>query len=138
MNNYCFENFNVGEQAEFETEITAEKMEYFLNISGDVNPLHTNEAYAVEKGFCSRVVYGMLTASMYSTLAGVYLPGEKCILKSVETYFQNPAYVGDVLKVSGRVKDKDDRFKQATIKAKIVNQHGKIISKANILVGFYE
>jgi 3-hydroxybutyryl-CoA dehydratase len=80
----------------------------------------------------------MLTASLYSTLAGMYLPGEKCILKSVEAYFKNPVYVGDTLKVSGIVKEKDDRFRQATVKAKIINQNGKTVSKATILVGFYE
>jgi 3-hydroxybutyryl-CoA dehydratase len=80
----------------------------------------------------------MLTASLYSTLAGMYLPGEKCILKSVETYFQNPVYVGDILNVSGVVKEKDERFQQVTVKAKITNQNGKTVSKATILVGFYE
>ncbi len=138
MNHFCYENFDVGEKASFEITITTDKMNHFLEICGDVNPLHMNDAYAREKGFQSRVVYGMLTASMYSTLAGVYLPGEKCILKSVEILFQYPVYIGDMLTVAGTVKEKDDRFMQAIIKAKITNQNGKTVSKAKILVGFYE
>lgn len=138
MNAYTFVSFDIGTTESFEVVITADKMEHFLAISGDENPMHMSDEYAKEKGFESRLVYGMLTASMYSTLAGMYLPGENCILKSVETYFQNPVYIGDVLQVRGIVKEKDERFQQAKVKAKIVNQNGKTVSKADILVGFYE
>lgn len=138
MNSFTFDSFQIGEHATFTETITNEKMLQFLSICGDRNPMHMDDEYARSKGYNSRLVYGMLTASMYSTLAGMYLPGEKCILKSVETFFQNPVYVGDVITVSGRVVEKDDRFLQATVKAKIVNQDGKTVSKANILVGFYE
>lgn len=138
MNTFYFSNFEIGLESSFKTEITLDKMNHFFAVCGDENPMHMSDEYAQNKGFKSRLVYGMLTASLYSTLAGVYLPGEKCILKSVETYFQNPVYIGDILTVAGVVKEKDDRFQQATVKAKITNQNGKTVSKANILVGFYE
>ena len=138
MNKYVFNDFEVGLEASFEVTITPDKMEHFFAICGDKNPMHMDDAYAIKRGFDSKLVYGMLTASMYSTLVGMYLPGEKCILKSVETYFQNPVYVGDRLTIVGIVKEKDDRFQQATVKAKIKNQKGKTVSKATILVGFYE
>jgi 3-hydroxybutyryl-CoA dehydratase len=138
MNTYDFDHFEIGTKGSFQSEITKDKMNCFLKISGDENPMHMSDSYAQEKGFRARLVYGMLTASLYSTLAGMYLPGEKCILKSVETYFQNPVYVGDILNVSGVVKEKDERFQQVTVKAKITNQNGKTVSKATILVGFYE
>lgn len=136
MNKYDFDDFGIGLRADFESTITADKMEHFLSICGDENPMHMTDEYAQRCGFQGRLVYGMLTASLYSTLAGMYLPGEKCILKAVDTYFQSPVYVGDTLKVVGVVKEKDERFRQATIKAKIMNQEKKMVSKATILVGF--
>lgn len=138
MNNFCFNNFEIGLQASFKIKITLDKMNHFFAVCGDENPLHMRDEYAQNKGFKSRLVYGMLTASFYSTLVGMYLPGEKCILKSIDTYFQNPVYVDDTLTVVGNVVSKDDRFQQATIRAKITNQNGKTVSKSNILVGFYE
>lgn len=138
MNTYNFESLDIGIKSSFQMEITLDKMEHFLAVCGDENPVHMSDEYAVSKGFKSRLVYGMLTASLYSTLVGMYLPGEKCILKSVETYFQNPVYIGDVLTVAGTVKGKDERFQQAEVKAKIINQDGKTVSRASILVGFYE
>ena len=138
MNTYIFETFDIGLSESFEVQITEEMIHQFRLLSGDENPMHIDKQYAQEHGYESKLVYGMLTASFYSKLAGMYLPGQYCILKSVESFFERPVYVGDTLKITGKVKEKDDRFFQATVKAKITNQDGKTVSKANILVGFYE
>ncbi len=138
MNEYIFDTFEVGLSYSFDVIVSEEMMSYFLAISGDENPMHIDQVYAQNHGYESRLVYGMLTSSFYSRLAGMYMPGKYCILKSVECFFERPVYVGDKLTVSGRVKEKDERFQQALVKAKIVNQIGKTVSKANVLVGFYE
>ena len=70
MNHFSYDDITVGQTAEFSREITAEMMERFRELSGDENPLHKDEAYAKEKGFPGRVVYGMLTSSLYSCLGG--------------------------------------------------------------------
>lgn len=138
MNEYKFDTFGLGFQESFKVEITEKMLRQFREISGDENPVHVDEAYAKAHGFDAELVYGMLTSSFYSKLAGVYLSGRYCILKSIETFFVRPVYVGNILKIAGKVKDKDERFQQATVKAKITNQDGKTVSRANILVGFYE
>lgn len=138
MNTYKFDSFEIGIENSFEVTITEKMLDKFREISGDENPMHLDSIYAKKHGYESRLVYGMLTASFYSKLAGMYLPGRFCILKSVETFFDKPVYIGDTLKITGKVREKDDRFQQALVKAKISNQNGKTVSKANIIVGFYE
>ncbi len=138
MNEYSFETFHIGILETFSVKITEMMMKQFYEICRDGNPMHMDEKYAIMHGYKSKLVYGMLTSSFYSRLAGIYLPGKYCILKSVEIFFQRPVYVGDELSITGRVKDKDERFRQALVKAKISNQEGKTVSKANIMVGFYE
>ena len=59
--------------------VTPEMMDAFRAITGDVSPIHIDADYARGRGFPGRVVYGMLGASFFSTLAGVYLPGEHCL-----------------------------------------------------------
>ncbi|MBQ7615496.1 MAG: dehydratase [Butyrivibrio sp.] len=142
MNEYRFEDLISKEEnkenptsAEFEVTVTKEMMEKFLEITGDVNPLHNEKDYAVSKGFSDRVVYGMLTSSFYSTLAGVYLPGKYCILHSVDSAFRFPVFIGDTLKVSGYVKQKFETTRTMEIAAQIVNQNGKKVGKAKILAG---
>ena len=83
----------------------------------------------------SCVVYGMLTASFLSTLAGVYMPGKWCLLQGVETSFVKPVFRGDVLTIRGKVGEKHDAFKQIEIKARIVNQEGKCVCRAKVKAG---
>lgn len=130
------ENKTEYTKAEFSVTVTTEMMQKFYEISGDDNPLHMDEEFARDKGFDSRVVYGMLTASFYSRLAGVYLPGKFCLLHSVESSFKNPVFIGDTLTVSGFVKEKHEATRTIDIAATIINQNGKKVSKAKILAGF--
>ena len=135
MNRFAYDDLTVGQTAEFSREITAEMMESFCRISGDTNPLHNDAQFAKSKGYDSVVVYGMLTASLYSCLAGVYLPGCNCLLHSVHSDFLKPVFVGDVLTVSGRVSEKVDTFRQLIIRAVIRNQDGVKVSRARIEAG---
>ena len=110
-------------------------MEAFRRLSGDENPLHNDVDFAVERGFSGRVVYGMLTASLYSALAGVYLPGKRCLLQSVYTDFLHPVFIGETLTVTGKIVEKHDSVRQVIIKATIQNTEGKRVSRAKIEAG---
>ena len=136
MNDYSYESLEVGHEEHFQRVVTAEMLDDFCRASGDVNPLHCDEQYAVGLGFAGRVAYGMLTASLYSTLAGVWLPGKHCLLHSVDSSFRKPVFIGDTLTVSGVVDEKNDDFRIITVKATVTNQKGEKVSKAKIQLGF--
>lgn len=138
MNIYFFEDISIGLVHEFTVKIDEEKQNLFYDLSGDVNPLHCSEEHAINCGFKGRVVYGMLTASFYSTLVGVYLPGERCLLHEVNTKFIKPVYVNDTLDIKGQVVEKNDTFKLLVIKAEIRNQHDECVARAKIKVGVLE
>ena len=135
MNSYKFKNIKIGLEESFIIKIDSEKLDKFLEISGDINPLHTDSEYSRSKGFLDRVVYGMLTSSFYSTLVGVYLPGKYCILQGIDIQFSKPVYIDDTLKISGKVSYINEAYKQIEIKAVITNKDNKKVSKATIKVG---
>ena len=135
MNEYKFLDIVLGLEESFEVKIDVSKMDKFLDISNDINPLHIDNNYAKEKGFSSRVVYGLLTSSFYSTLVGVYLPGKYGILQGVDIQFSKPVYIGDTLKISGKVIYINIAYKQIEIKAFITNQNNEKVSKATIKTG---
>lgn len=135
MNHYRFEDIYVGLKEEFQVTVTPEMLEQFCRITGDINPLHTQEPFAKEKGYETRVAYGMLTASFLSTLAGVYLPGERSLIHSVESKFTKPVYTGDVLTVSGQVTECNEMFSVFTMKTTIVNQKGEKVLRGKMQVG---
>ena len=135
MNEYKFSDIEIGLEESFEVKIDASKMDKFLDISNDINPLHVDSNYAKKKGFPGRVVYGLLTSSFYSTLVGVHLPGKHCILQGIDIQFSKPVYIGDTLKISGKVSYINESYKQIEIRASITNQNNEKISKATIKTG---
>lgn len=135
MNHYTISQLEIGQKETFTVCISEEMQEAFMKLTGDVNPMHMEDAYAREKGFEGRLVYGMLTASFYSTLVGVYLPGEKCLFQECDVSWRKPVYIGDELIITGEVKEKDERWQRVTIKAHMVNQNGEKVSKATLVVG---
>lgn len=136
MNNYNFEDLSVGMSESFEVNITEDMLSKFKDITGDINPLHNDESFAVSKGHPGKVAYGMLTASFLSTLAGVYIPGEKSLIQQVETKFSNPVYIGDTLTVKGEISELIESVQRLELKVTITNQNGKKVlrGKMQILV----
>ena len=138
MNSYRLSDLGLGMEERFCVAVTEDMLQKFLEISGDTNPLHTDAEFACGKGYPDKAVYGMLTASFYSTLAGVYLPGKHCLLWEVNTKFTAPVFVGDKLEISGEITEVNVQFGFIKIKARIKNQRGKTVSRANITAGVTE
>lgn len=135
MNTYTYEQIEVGQKESFKVTVTEADMDKFREITGDINPLHKDEDYAKEHGHRDRVVFGMLTASYLSTLAGVYLPGERSLIHSVKTKFSGAVYPGDELTVEGTVTEKNDTFELIILKVVIRNQSGEKVCKAEMQIG---
>jgi len=135
MNQYNYNEIEIGQKESFSVTVTKENQDAFRLITGDSNPLHGDGVYAVKMGYEGCVVFGMLTASYYSTLAGVYLPGKYSLLHHVNSKFIKPVYIGDTLTISGCVTDKNDTFQIITVKATISNQYGVKVSKAEMQIG---
>lgn len=135
MNAFTLANLQVGQTESFTTTVTEEKMAQFYAITGDNSPIHMDDAAAKKRGHKGRVVYGMLGASLFSTLAGVYLPGATCLLHSVEAKFIKPVYIGDTLTVTGKVHEINETFGTITIKGVITNQNGEKVTRGLIQAG---
>ena len=135
MNHYTMADMTPGRTEEFTVTVTAEMMDAFCALTGDTSPIHIDEGYARERGYPGRVVYGMLGASFFSPLAGVYLPGEHCLLHGVECKFAKPVFIGDTLTVRGTVVRVSEIGNEAEIKAVITNQNGQRVTRGIIKAG---
>ena len=134
-NSYTFDEMTEGRTEQFTVTVTPEMMEHFYAITGDCSPIHMDAEYAAGRGYPGRVVYGMLGASMVSTLAGVYLPGEHCLLHQVDSKFAKPIFIGDTLTVSGKVTERSEAFREVTVKFTITNQDGKKVTRGTYKAG---
>lgn len=138
MNEYTLSEIETGMQVSFTKRITKETEDAFRELSGDDNPLHRDDEFAREISggkMKSHAAFGMLTASLYSTLAGMYLPGKYSLIHSFdELSFLKPVFVPDELTVTGEVTDKIEDLGLILVKASIRNGENKLVSRAKMKV----
>ena len=130
MNNpleYSFDEIEIGLKHNFEVIIDKKLEENFAKITGDFNPLHMDEQYAKETKFGKRVCHGMLLASFFSRLVGMYLPGKNALYFSQTLNFIKPCFIDDEITVQGEVLDKSESIKIITLKTTIKNQYQKLL-----------
>ena len=92
------------------------EIESFTKTSEDRNPIHLNDEAGKASIFKSRVVHGMLSASLFSALLGEYLPGHGAIYLSQTLQFTKPVYPGDKVVASVTVININNNKKQVTLK----------------------
>lgn len=135
LKEYIYEDIDIGTECRFEVNMSFDKMQKFLEITGDENPLHVDGEFAKLRGYKGQVVYGMLTASLMSTVAGMYLPGKNSLIHSIEGKFVKPVFVNEDIEVIGRVKSKDDLFKVLDIAVVCLNSNKEKVFKGKMKVG---
>lgn len=94
---YYLEDLSVGMEAIFAKTITEADVLMFAAVSGDTNPLHLNAEFAEKTRFQQRIVHGMLTTSLWSTLVGTRLPGPGSAYMGQEINFLKPVHIGDTV-----------------------------------------
>ena len=124
---YSFDDITIGTKKKFNVTITEEVVNDFAKLSGDYNPLHMNKEFAASTSFKKRVVHGMLLASFFSRIDGMYLPGKHALYFSQSLNFVNPCFVGEKITVEGEVIDKSIAAKIIKLKTRVTNEQGKVL-----------
>ncbi|MEM7469455.1 MAG: MaoC family dehydratase [Pseudomonadota bacterium] len=94
---YYIDEISVGMQATFAKTLTDADLSAFASASGDTNPLHLNEEFAERTRFNGRIVHGMLTTSLWSTIVGTQLPGPGSAYMGQSIRFLKPVQVGETV-----------------------------------------
>ena len=129
-----YNDIKIGTVYSFTHTISEAHVKTFAELSGDFNPLHVNEEFGVKSKFGKNVVHGMLTASLFSRLVGMYCPGEKCFYLSQSMQFKKPLFFGEMVEVKGTVLGKVNALKMIKILTEIYRGTDLIISgEANTL-----
>jgi len=97
LHGYWFEELKPGMSASFAKTVTEADIQAFAGLSGDFNPVHVNEEFAVTTMFKGRIAHGMLSAAFISTVFGMKLPGPGCIYVSRALKFKAPVRIGDTV-----------------------------------------
>jgi len=92
---YYLEDLKVGMKAQTRAVITEEMINTFAEITGDLNPIHVDDAAAKAAGFDGRIAHGALSASFVSAVLGNDLPGPGAVFVELNLRFRKPAFIGD-------------------------------------------
>lgn len=122
-----FDELRMGQRASLTKTVTEKDLEHFIAITGDTNPLHVDESFANQTFFGQRIVHGMLSVSLFSTLVGLHIPGIGAIYKSQTLEFKLPVHIGDTLCAWFEIVSVNKQSEDVVIKSWIENQRGEIV-----------
>ncbi|EAR61237.1 MaoC family dehydratase [Neptuniibacter caesariensis] len=122
LHGYYLEDLEIGMSDSFAKTITDADVCLFAGVSGDTNPVHINDDYAKTTQFEKRIVHGMFSAALISTVAGTKLPGPGAIYIDQQIKFRAPVFIGDTAKATVTVEEIDQR-------------RGRVKCKTDVTVG---
>lgn len=137
MKSMYFEDFKVGMKWKSpKRTITEADIVNFAGVSGDFNPLHTDEEFAKNTIFKKRIAHGALTFAIITGL----LDKLGFIRESIIAFygvdklrFTKPVYPGDTIMVIIEVVDKSEKKGNGiiTLHNEAVNQRGEMVLVCN-------
>ncbi len=129
MSGFSIDDIYVGQTARFSKTVTESDIYTFAGVTGDFNPIHVNKEYAAKTRFGERIAHGMLTASFFSTVLGMMLPGAGAIYLSQNSKFLLPVKIGDTITAQGVVTEINKEKKIFTVETTAFNQRNEVVIK---------
>lgn len=122
-----FEDFRVGDRADFSKTIEAHDVEQFAALTGDFHPLHLDEAHARRTRYGQCVAHGMLVASLLSTANALLLGRSGAISVEQTLRFLRPVFIGDRITATSEVVEIYPETRRLRCRTTCVNQRGEVV-----------
>ncbi|MEO1312605.1 MAG: bifunctional enoyl-CoA hydratase/phosphate acetyltransferase [Pseudomonadota bacterium] len=127
IENRPFDEINVGDFAELVRTLTAQDIDAFAVVSGDVNPAHVDAEFAQGDIFHKVIAHGMWGGALISNVLGTQLPGPGTIYLEQSLKFLKPVGIGDTVTVRVTVTEKLTDKKRLTLECLCTNGDGKAV-----------
>jgi len=105
--------------------VTLEGIRRYAAVSGDLNPLHMDDAFAKKTAVGGIVAHGMLTLAYVSEMMTGLFGDDWLTGGSLDIRFKNPARPGDELTLGGEISGTVQRKNATTVDCDVYchNQH---------------
>ncbi len=87
----------------------------FSEVTGDVNPIHLDAAYAMRSVFGERIAHGMISAGYISAIFGTRFPGPGSIYLSQSLKFKAPVRIGDSVETTVTITELNKKRGRVTL-----------------------
>lgn len=125
------DHFESGRRTMTETDIVQ-----FSGLSGDTNPLHTDEVFAQTTQFGRRIAHGMLILSVATGLVNqlALFEGTTLAVLDISARWLRPTYPGDTLSMDVTVAEKKESQKTdrgvVTVLVRALNQQDEMVMES--------
>lgn len=127
-----YEDYKVGDSAEFTKTITEKDVMAFAEVTGDFNPIHVNPEFAKTQMFGKQVAHGALSSGLISAVLGTKLFGPGILYGGQTVKFVKPVFFGDTLTAIATVKDmftkKEGKLKFIICDTTVKNQNEEVVT----------
>ena len=95
----------IGEELRgFRRTVSQNRVTAYANASGDHNPIHLDESFAINTRFGQRIAHGMLSLAFVWEMMSINYPNTWHDGGTVKTRFTSPVVPGEDVSVNGSVK----------------------------------
>ena len=119
-------NLKVGDSFSTVREVTDELIRAFAEVSGDHNPIHLDEEFAVRTRFGKRIAHGMLSGAFISAVLGNEFSERRIVYMSQTMRFVAPVFIGDTITTSATVKHIREDKGIVTLETACTKQDGTV------------
>lgn len=133
-----YKDLFVGQSASISRRFTTEDVVTFSDMCMDKNPVHLDKDFAKNSFFGDRIVYGYLTASLFSGVIGSILPGTGSIYLNQNMNFRKPVYHGELITATCTIVNLREDKPILTMETVCKNEKGEVVVDGTALIKLYE
>lgn len=119
-------SFQEGDGFKWERHISADDVQRFAGIVGDLNPVHLDAEFAGNSFFKKRIVHGAFLAGLISKVLGMDFPGMGTVYISQNSIFKRPVYVDTTVLVEVKVTQVIEEKRRLVLDTNILNSNGEV------------
>ena len=127
VNAVKFSELKVGDRGEITKVILEEDVKKFIEICGDINPIHVDDEFTKETPLKTKIVHGILTSSLISTVVGTKIPGPGSVWLDQNLRFLLPVRINDKITAISEILAKIEEKQQVIVRTTCKNQRGEIV-----------
>jgi 3-hydroxybutyryl-CoA dehydratase len=123
-----------GDKTSRTKTISDDVIRTFAELTGDTNPVHLDDAYAVGTRFGRRIAHGMIAAGLISAMLANDLPGPGTVYLGQTLQFKAPVYPNDTITATVEVKSVRADKPIAVLSTVCTNQDNVIVLEGEATV----
>ncbi|MGN6143860.1 MAG: MaoC family dehydratase [Mesorhizobium sp.] len=130
---------SVGDRVSFSKTVSESDVYLFAGVTGDLAPVHVNQALMEKSAYGQRIAHGALVVGFMSTTSSMMVEqsrdghgkGETPVSLGYDRVrFLAPVFFGDTITVNYEITAVDEVRRRSTADIKAVNQHGETVAIA--------